>query len=60
MTELENLIICSPYEDSRTYEVNILPGKEIVVIYKYNPFGEKFSFNCKIKAALDQVETNNN
>lgn len=55
MTELENLIICKPYDNSNIYEVSISPGNEAIVIYKYNPFGEKFSFNCKIKAGLDPV-----
>ncbi|EWS74185.1 calpain family cysteine protease (macronuclear) [Tetrahymena thermophila SB210] len=55
MAELENLIIQKPFDNNNQYEVIISPGNEQVVVYKYNPFGEKFSFNCKIKAGLDPI-----
>lgn len=57
MMELQNLIICEPFENSRLYEVSINPGEEEIVIYKYkyNPSGDIFSFKSKISVRFDEV-----
>lgn len=55
MTQLDNLQICKPFQDSKQFEVDLHPGSDAIVLYKYDPSGEQFSFNSVIKAALDEV-----
>ncbi|EGR29463.1 hypothetical protein IMG5_155050 [Ichthyophthirius multifiliis] len=56
MTELENLVIQKPYTNNYEYEVIVQPGENQIVLYKYNPLGDKISFNCEIKANLQEVQ----
>jgi hypothetical protein len=55
MTTLENLKICPPFTEDKNFSVNVSPNNELTVLYKYDPLGENYVFNCSIKAGLDNV-----